>query len=294
MANQFTDRANSTDFIGNTIIQAFGDYLMPINAFTVSATNELGFRGMVVPCLNIASGEVLDYDTNGTYVMSPTTASSINVVLDHHKFISWQCKDSEMRDSALINNESFYASRGQLLASSILTQIFTDLTGSANTPISSSIALTAFSASAISNLSLEMDNLLIPSGDRSLVLNATYATRLRQDSALQNAAAFGQDSVIRKGVIPSVDKFNAIYQVSVLPAGTVGYCFHKGSILYAQRSVQPAVNNLCTVAKTYTDDNGFSLTYLQFRDELMGATNNIISVEFGYKISNPNGIIRLY
>jgi hypothetical protein len=292
MSNTFTNV--NTQLIGNLILDAYVKYMSPLRAFTLDASPAASYRGATIPVLSVA-GSTAASDYTNTYAIQGSTASTTTVTLDRHKYVSWEILDSEYRDSSLLTVEAFAISKGSQLADAVLSDVLNCFTSSAYTPVSSSIPIAAFSASAVSAFSLQCDNLQMPQYGRSMLLNPTWHTRLRQDTALQNASAFGNAETIQKGIVPSIDTFENVFKTHCLPSGTNGLLVHPSALVFASRTVFPQEGHQYSRVQIFTDEQtGLSITHLQWHDPLVGSLRSIFTTEYGFASGNVSGSIRLY
>lgn len=291
MPNNFT--SVNTEVLGQLVLDQFVATLTPLRAFTVSATNQGSFRGDTVKVLNVQTASVaLDYTT--TYTIQDSHASSIDVLLDKHKFVSMELKDSEWRDSGLLATENFARSKGYALANSILTDVMSFVSSSFAGETRTVAKSTAFSSSAIVDLSNYADGLNWPQFGRSLVLTPTQHSYLRKDNVIAQTYSYGSSDVIRTGQIPSVDTFENIYKSSVVPSNTVGVAAVPNAVVFASRVVEPQTPNQYSSVRVISDEEtGLSLTELTWHNPDDGAKRVVWTCEYGYKVGNSKGAFLL-
>jgi len=292
MATNSLTSVNS-ELLGNLVLDQFVATLLPLRAFTLSATSQVAFRGDVVKVLSCQTGSAaLDYSTE--YVMQNSEATGIDVTLNKHKYVSLELKDSEWRDSGLLEVEKFARSKGFALAQSVLTDTMTFFSASFAPETQSVAKSAAFSASAVVNLSNVCDTLLWPQYDRSLVLTPTQHSYLRKDTALQAAYAFGSPDIIRKGEVPSLDTFASVYKSSVVPTTTVGFACVPNALVWASRVVSAQTPHSYNEVRTFSDEEtGLSLTQKTWHNPDIGSKRVVWEVEYGYAIGNRKGAFLL-
>lgn len=291
MGNTFT--STNTEYISNLVLDTFVSYLAPLRAFTLDCSPAQSFIGATVPVLTVSTSSAAQ-DYVSTYQIQGATATSTVVTLNKHKFVSWELLDSEWRDSGLLSMESFAKSRGAALAEAVLTDVFSYMTASFNA--SKVCPVASFSASFIADISLELDNLKTPQVGRSLILNPTYHTALRKDSALQNASSYWGSEVIRNGQVPSIDTFENVYKTHMVPATSnhIGLAVVPNAMVFASRTVAPQEPNSYNYVQVLTDEeSGISITALRYHDPLVGSQRMIFTTEYGFNIANQSGSIRL-
>ena len=291
MANVFS--TINTEYLGNLILDEFVQTLYPLKAFTVSATSTPAFRGDVVKVLTMATASVaLDY-TNA-YTMQQGGATGVDVTLNKHKYTSVELFDSEWRDSGLLETEHFARSKGAALAKSILVDLMTFVSSSFLNVTQSVQKSTAFSGSAVVDLSAYADSLNWPDYSRTLVLSPSQHTFLRKDPVVQQAFSYGNAEVIQKGIVPSLDTFSTIIKSPVVPAGSVGFCAVPNAVIFASRVVSPQEPNQYSSVKILTDEStGLSLTELVWHNPDAGSRRVGWACEFGFSLGNPNGAFLL-
>lgn len=291
MANNFTTL--NTDFIGNLVLDQFVQTLLPLRAFTLSATNQVAFRGDTVKVLTVQTGSAASDYTN-TYNMDNSHATGVDVTLNKHKYVSLELLDSQWRDSALLEVEKFARAKGFALAQSVLQDTMTFFSASFAPETQTVAKSTSFSASAVVNLSNTCDSLNWPQYERSLVLTPTQHSYLRKDTALQAAYAFGSPDVIRKGEVPSLDTFSSIYKSAVVPAGSVGFACVPNALIWASRVVSAQEPNAYHEVRVFTDsETGLSITQKKWSNPDAGSSRTIWECEYGYAVGNAKGAFLL-
>lgn len=291
MANTFT--SVNTELVGQLVLDQFVASLAPLRAFTLSATDQPAFRGDSVRVLSVQTGSAAaDYTTE--YSMQGSHAEGIDVNLNKHKYVSLELFDSQWRDSALLEVETFARSKGYALANAVMTDVMSFVSASFLGETVTVAKSTAFSASAVVALGLEADNRNWPDFQRSLILTPTQLSYLKRDTAIQASYAFGSDTVIRKGEIPSIDTFSSVYKTSVVPSQTVGLCCVPNAVVWASRVVEPQNPHSYNSVKVLNDkETGISLTELSWHNPDAGSRRVVWTVEYGVALGNAKGAFLL-
>ena len=283
----------NTDFIGNLVLDQYVQALAPLRAFTLSATTETSFRGDTVKVLSVGTGSTaLDYTTD--YSMQAAGATGIDVSLNKQKYTSLELKDSEWRNSGILEVEHFARSRGNALANSVLTDVMSFVSSSFYTETRTVSKSVAFSGSAVVDLSAYADGLKWDAFGRSMLLTPTQHSYLRKDNVIAQTYSFGTDDVIRRGEIPSVDTWQSIYKTPVVPNGSVGVCALPSAVVFASRVVAPPEGHSYSDVKVLADEStGLSITQLNWHNPDVGARRIVWTVNYGYAVGNSKGAFLL-
>lgn len=302
MANTFTDLKFT--ILLNIALESFVNTIQAIRSFAINASPDASQRGdrVRVRFIPSASGP-LDWYVNGmTYSVQDVQANGIEVALSNHKFVSWGLTDHEIAEQPQIELEEFARQKGFQLAKAVWQDILSQVTV-ANFPQHQIVTNggtpnfipTAFGVPDVVNLGLAADNLAWSEMGRAMILSAKLHSILRQDPSIQHYLNYGTDSVIRRGVIPSLDTFDAIYKSTVLPANVpYGFAVKPDAMLVAMRYLAPQPGNLYYKAMPVTDpETGLTFGYREFYDNYKAQRVSVIECVYGYAQGNPNALINL-
>ncbi len=286
MANTFSTVNNT--FIGNLVLDQFVATLAPLAAFTSNCTNQVAFRGDTVKILNVQTSSVaLDY--TGTYTMQASEAAGVDVTLNKHKYTSVELKDTEVRDAQILSAENFYRSKGYGLALAVITDVMSFVSSSFKASTTQVQASPAFSASAVVALTTVADGLNWTPFNRSLVLNPTQHSYLRQDANVLFSSIFSNLGKTTTTPMSTLDDWQ-IHKTNVVPAQTVGFICVPQALCFASRVIQPQEPNQYSDIQVLSDpETGLAITQLSWHNPDSGARRVAFITNYGYALGLSTG-----
>jgi hypothetical protein len=162
-------------------------------------------------------------------------------------------------------------------------------TGEAVASIEASLA--TFGRSAVIDLGGMLDDNGNPEMGRTLILNRAYYSSLAKDQTIITMAAFAQNQIIEKGVLPDVEGFRVI-KASNLPDTVIsgakllrGFAFTKSALALATRLSADYVNALPGAGngnlQVVTTPGGFSANQVQFVSHGSATANQRLEFIYG-------------
>lgn len=282
--------------ITNAALEAFTAALTPLSAFSLNVSPDPAQRGDKVKVLwTPAQAGAIDFA--GTYTMQDSTAEGKDVSLDRHKFASWSLTDKEIANQPQIELERFGQQKGFQLAKAVVQDIFGLILAANFAEIGHTGLAANFDSDSVVDIGKIADDNDWPEMGRALVLSAAYHAALRKDPALKDASAYAGGDVIRRGQVPSLDSFEAIYKSSLVPANgenLVGFAATADAMLVAMRYLQPQEGHKYHIAEPVTDPaTGISMGYRQWYSEDTGASKAALEVVYGRLTGNPKALLRV-
>jgi hypothetical protein len=297
MANTLT---NLTDtIIVDNAIEAFTAAIAPLTAFANNVSPGPAEKGDKVKVLSVAAAAAAtDFVPATGYTVQDSTAEGLDVSLNKHKFVSWGLNDTEISQNPQLSLERFGRQKGFQLAKAVLQDIWSVVT-LANYGAAAFVGTaTTFDSDDVVDIGKACDDADWPEDDRSLILSSAYHAALRKDQPIQDASAYGTNDVIRRGQIPSLDTFSAIYKSTLVPANAqnlVGFAAFPDAILVAMRYLMPQEGNKYFQAAAITDPNGsgFTIGFRDWYDENAGQRRKVLECVYGYLKGNGSAIKRI-
>jgi len=135
-------------------------------------------------------------------------------------------------------------------------------------------------------------------GPRTAIMTVDYATALKKDNQIQDASAFGSDSVIRTGKF-NVPMYNiSAYETNAFPTALTNE--YTGVVLavpqaiaLAMRPVSPQEQNTTRYAVISDSDTGISMGYREFYQDATGTLNGCFEVLLGATAVQTTGAVRV-
>lgn len=294
MPNTFSN-LNQT-IISRAALEAFNDTLMPLTAFANNLSADAVQRGDKIKVLWVPDQDEAT-DFNGTYSIGTAAASGLDVAIDRHKQIGWGLTDKELAEQPQISLEMFGKKKGFALAKAVLLDIWGLITAAKyGAPVFTTTA-SLFDSDDVVDISAALDDAKWPEMGRSLIIANSLHAQLRKDGSLKDSSAFGGSEVIRRGQIPTLDKFDAIYGSSIIPANgerLIGFAALPDAMLVAMRYLQPQEGNTYSVAEPVTaPETGFTLGMRQWYENNEGKSKVILEANYGFRIGNAAALKRI-
>jgi hypothetical protein len=295
MANSYTD-LNQTIF-HQYVLRSFHEALMPIMTFSTNLSDAAASRGTQIEVLSIPQqSEAIEFQ--GEYTMQDSSISGKKVPIDHIPMVSWYMTDLEWWNHPRVELEMFAREKGFQLAKKVVRTIFAKITaqkfGAAGLTLASE---EDFDVSDVLKLSKVLDLANWREFGRTLILNAGLDTSLRGDPAVQNTAAYGDDSVIRRGRVLSVDKFDRVLHSNLIPnngEGLAGFAVLPEAILFASRYFAPQTGHNYHIAEPITDDETkLTIGYREWYDNDTGKRKCVYEAFYGFEVGNPAALKRI-
>ena len=302
MANSFTG-INDTVIVQDCVA-AFKAGLSPISGFSTSFDSEAKRKGEKIS-VPVASARTAASRADGaTYLVDTGNTIAVkDVTLDQQYHVPWYMNDGADAKTTVKVWESSMREAVAALALNIyqgLLGVFVKATyGDSN---GTSKQVTAAASYDLDDL-VDLDTMLATRnavGPRTLLCTLAYGNALKKDNAIQDASAFGSDSVIRTG------KFNvpiygiSAYETNAFPSGITGGSELTGGILavpsaaaIAIRPVQP----LDTTGMVWEIGNdpvtGISFGYRRWYEKATGQMWGTVEALYGVVAVQTTGAVRI-
>jgi len=295
MANTLTNLKHT--ILVDAALEAFTAAFAPIRAFAHNFSAEAAQKGDKVR-VPFVSAQDAAIDFAGTYTIQDADMEGLDITIDKHKFVSFGLTDIEISTMPQLNLERFGRQKGFQLAKAVYQDILSVVTennygNTSDDKITSSAA--NFDADDVVDLSTLCDNDDWPDLERSLILTPAYHAAIRKD--LKDASEFGSDTVIRRGLVPSLDTFGSVYKTSLVPTNSqslVGFAAHPDAILTAMRYLQPQEGHKYSTATPVVDaDSGITLGFREWYNEDTGTAKRVLEANYGFLKGNGKAIKRI-
>lgn len=263
---------------------------LPITSFWTDFSADVADFGNAVTTRYPNSLTVQNFASAKTAIDSNTVSRTIT--LDKYIGVPVQFTDQEMAFSDLKLIDMFVKPAITALFENVMATQLALVTVASFA--SNNICLAAdFTAANVARISRIQTVLKVPTANRHLLINPSYAEVLKKDTALQASYAYGPGATIRNGQIPEVYG----YQVHEWN-GTIPTTNNLQAIAYVPQSLLLAVRPPTTPRNWYGEvrnitDPSTGLT-IQFRDYYDGTQQRTEWCFFyGCQIGNPGGLTRI-
>lgn len=293
--------ANSTtgiqdDIIARSVLQGYTQTIAPLAAFATDFSDSAANPGdrVSVPRLNSAIDAALDKSVGGAYTIQDIDSDAVEVVLSNHKYVSMGADDIEVENSSALVLERYGVRKGNLLAKTVLQDIWSEIT-LANFGAASFTGLAStFDEDDVADVAEDCDGADWNPDDRYLVLSPAYITALRKAGAIKDTSGYGYNA-IQSGDIPMLHGFKIIMS-NVIPANgenLVGFATDGNGIASAFRYVAPQAGNKYTRAESLVGEGGQTLGLREWYSEDFGNRRIVVETNYGYETGIAAGIKRL-
>jgi hypothetical protein len=275
--------------IAQMALEAFTDYLTPVDIFSTDYSDEAKKKGdtVVVPLIATFAAATFnsDYETTGGNM------SSITVNLTDHCIVPADISDIQAGKSSMAKLENFGRLCGQALAQKVLTNMWTGLLTTANFG-NAVVTAQTWTITQLRAVRKALNNSRCPMEGRSLVLGTNYVDHLLADSNFLQAQLYGSREAIVEGKISRALGMS-IYESAIVPLNSislVGFACHKGAIAAAFRYVQPLAPDMYQSAGQVVAENGLSIGYRTHYSLKTGKMFFNVETLFGYTAALTHGL----
>lgn len=292
MATNTISGVNPTKIAGLTI-EAMQTYLLPIfGAFTTDFSSDVAGSGDAVTTRYVTNPTVVDFDGARSSANSATTARTIT--LNRYVGVDIGFKDTERSFSEIDLMNMFIIPAITAIGENVTTNVFTRITN-ANFSTSTTITAANFTAANVaSNVVQTLNTAKVPMAPRHLVIPPTYATKLKTDTAIQAAYAYGGNQTITTGNLPviyglTVHEYNgSIPNNSENLAGFA--CAPQGLLLATRQPDLPQFWN-GRVTSITEPRSGLTIQMREFYDDTEQRTQ--FCLIYGSQVGNPANLVRI-
>ena len=284
------------DIIARSVLQGYTQTIAPLAAFATDFSDSAANPGdrVSVPRLNSAIDAALDKSVGGAYTIQDIDSDAVEVVLSNHKYVSMGADDIEVENSSALVLERYGVRKGNLLAKTVLQDIWSEIT-LANFGAASFTGLAStFDEDDVADVAEDCDGADWNPDDRYLVLSPAYITALRKAGAIKDTSGYGYNA-IQSGDIPMLHGFKIIMS-NVIPANgenLVGFATDGNGIASAFRYVAPQAGNKYTRAESLVGEGGQTLGLREWYSEDFGNRRIVVETNYGYETGIAAGIKRL-
>jgi len=294
MANSIT--GINDDILAQSVLEGYTTAIAPLAAFTTDFSSEAARRGEKVSIMrdNSAIDAALDKTTHGAYTVQDADSDSIELTLGQPKYVSWGLDDVEIASSSLLTMEKFGRRKGNLLAKTVLQDIFSEITN-ANFGAASVVSTAAlFDEDDVADLAEDCDSADWAQDDRYLVLSPAYIAALRKVGAIKDTSGYGYNA-IQSGDIPMLHGFKVIMS-NAIPGNAenlTGFATDGNGIASAFRYLQPQQGHNYNRAEALVGEGGITLGLRDWYSEDSGVRKNVIETVYAFETGISTGIKRI-
>jgi hypothetical protein len=293
MANSTTGIQN--DIISQAVLQGYTATIAPIAALNTLFSDAAAQKGdrVSVPRLASALDAAADKAVGGAYTIQDIDSDAVEIILNKHKYVSMGADDIEFANSSALVLERYGIRKGNLLAKTILQDVWSEITAANFGAAVFTGAASTFDEDDVADVADSCDDADMPA-DRYLVLSNAYITALRKSGAIKDTSGYGYNAIM-SGDIPMLHGFKII-PTNILPANgenLVGFATDGSGIAAAFRYLAPSAGNKYSVAEPIVGEGGITLGLRQWYSEDYGNDRTVIEAVYGYETGLAAGIKRL-
>jgi hypothetical protein len=284
MANTFTN-LNYT-ILSDTVFEEYVASIAPLKTFSLDVSPKPAERGTIVQALFVPTQNAASNFTDGTgYTIGNLTATSVQVTLDEHPFVSAGLTDTQITNMPQVNLEKFGNQLGFQLGKSVFQTIMGGFVsgGGANQYPNTYASSGSLNVAKVIAIGEEADNLFWPENDRTLIVPPSQYASLLSDPNLLKYLEYGSDEPIKKGVIPKVVGFDII-KSTILPSNVqFGLAVRSDAMAVGMRPLLVAESHDYYQLDTMTSAEGFVITYRRWYDRSLGQDQVVWECVYGFE-----------
>jgi len=293
MANSIT--GINDDILAQSVLEGYTTAIAPLSAFTTDFSSEAARRGEKVSIMrdNTAIDAALDKTTHGAYTVQDADSDAIELTLGQPKYVSWGLDDVEIASSSILTMEKFGRRKGNLLAKTVLQDIWSEITN-ANFGAAASVGLAAnFDEDDVADVAEACDS-ADWGDDRYLVLSPAYIAALRKVGAIKDTSGYGYNA-IQNGDIPMLHGFKVIMSNAIPANGEnlTGFATDGNGIAAAFRYLAPQQGHKYNRAEALVGEGGITLGLRDWYSEDSGVRKNVIETVYAYETGIGTGVKRI-
>jgi hypothetical protein len=292
--------ANSTtgiqdDIIARSVLQGFTAAIAPMAALNTLFSDAAANRGDRVSVPRLASNldAAEDKTVGSAYTIQDIDSDAVEIVLNKHKYVSMGNDDIEVANSSALVLERYGVRKGNLLAKTVVQDIFSEITAANFGSAAFTGAASTFDEDDVADIADACDDDNMPE-DRYLVLSNAYITALRKSGAIKDTSGYGFNA-IQTGQIPMLHGFKVIPS-NIIPGNSqnlVGFATDGSGIAAAFRYLAPLSGNKYDRAEAIVGEGGITLGLRSWYSEDYGNYRSVMECVYGYKTGIAAGIKRL-
>jgi len=294
MANSITGVDN--DVISNSVLEGYTAGIAPMLAFATDFSDAAAQKGDRVSIMrdNSAIDATATKAVGGAYTIQDADSDSVEVVLGSPKYVSWGLDDVEVANSSVVTLERFGRRKGNALAQSILTDIWSEITAANFGGASFTGAASTFDEDSVADIAEDCDSGDWSQDDRYLVLSPAFITALRKTGAIKDTSGYGFNAIM-SGDIPMLHGFKVIMS-TIIPGNSenlAGFASDGAGIAAAFRYLAPQQGHKYDVAEALVGEGGQTLGKREWYSEDYGNRRCVIESVYGYETGIGTGIKRI-
>jgi len=294
MANSIT--GINDDVISRAVLEGYTTAIAPLSAFATDFSSEAARRGEKVSVMrdNTAIDAALDKTTHTAYTIQDADSDAVELTLGQPKYVSWGLDDVEIANSSVLTMEKFGRRKGNLLAKTILQDIWSEITNANFGAASFTGLASTFDEDDVADVAEDCDSADWAENDRYLVLSPAYITALRKAGAIKDTSGYGYNA-IQNGDIPMLHGFKVIMSNAVPANGEnlVGFATDGNGIATAFRYLAPQEGHKYNRAEALVGEGGITLGLRDWYSEDDGVRKHVIESVYAYETGISTGIKRL-
>jgi len=294
MANSIT--GINDDVISRAVLEGYTTAIAPLSAFATDFSSEAARRGEKVSVMrdNTAIDAALDKTTHTAYTIQDADSDAVELTLGQPKYVSWGLDDVEIANSSVLTMEKFGRRKGNLLAKTILQDIWSEITNANFGAASFTGLASTFDEDDVADIAEDCDSADWAENDRYLVLSPAYITALRKAGAIKDTSGYGYNA-IQNGDIPMLHGFKVIMSNAVPANGEnlVGFATDGNGIATAFRYLAPQEGHKYNRAEALVGEGGITLGLRDWYSEDDGVRKHVIESVYAYETGISTGIKRL-
>ena len=293
MANSIT--GINDDIISQAVLEGYTTAIAPLAAFATDFSSEAARRGEKVSIMrdNTAIDAALDKTTHGDYTIQDADSDAVEVTLGQPKYVSWGLDDTEIASSSVLSMEKFGRRKGNLLAKTVLQDIWSEVTA-ANFGAAAHTGLAAnFDEDDVADVAEDCDS-ADWNDDRYLILSPAYIAALRKAGAIKDTSGYGYNA-IQTGDVPMLHGFKVLMSNAVPANGEnlVGFATDGNGIASAFRYLAPQQGHNYTRAEALVGEGGMTLGLRDWYSEDSGVRKCVVESVYGFETGISTGIKRI-
>lgn len=293
MANSIT--GINDDIISQAVLEGYTTAIAPLAAFATDFSSEAARRGEKVSIMrdNTAIDAALDKTTHGDYTIQDADSDAVEVTLGQPKYVSWGLDDTEIASSSVLSMEKFGRRKGNLLAKTVLQDIWSEVTAANFGAAAHTGLASAFDEDDVADVAEDCDS-ADWNDDRYLILSPSYIAALRKAGAIKDTSGYGYNA-IQTGDVPMLHGFKVLMSNAVPANGEnlVGFATDGNGIASAFRYLAPQQGHNYTRAEALVGEGGMTLGLRDWYSEDSGVRKCVVESVYGFETGISTGIKRL-
>jgi hypothetical protein len=293
MANSIT--GINDDIISQAVLEGYTTAIAPLAAFATDFSSEAARRGEKVSIMrdNTAIDAALDKTTHGDYTIQDADSDAVEVTLGQPKYVSWGLDDTEIASSSVLSMEKFGRRKGNLLAKTVLQDIWSEVTAANFGAAAHTGLASAFDEDDVADVAEDCDS-ADWNDDRYLILSPAYIAALRKAGAIKDTSGYGYNA-IQTGDVPMLHGFKVLMSNAVPANGEnlVGFATDGNGIASAFRYLAPQQGHNYTRAEALVGEGGMTLGLRDWYSEDSGVRKCVVESVYGFETGISTGIKRI-